>query len=143
MKPRDLKQQLLNARHQVVIFDLEGQIIESCDTIVSVETWPSANVFDQWPVLEGIRHILPELSNLEIPFRLPAVELSSFGLEGIFDFEFTIHPEHPEQIVWLMCDQSKIYRYFRRVQQERNMLLLEKEYRQNGRKITVRSALDA
>jgi len=143
MSPKDLKYQFLNRYHQVVIFDLEGNLLDSCNSMIDLQKLPTQNVFDQWPVLESIREALTQLEELEIPFRLPAVELSLPELKGIFDFEFSAHPDQEGHIVWLLIDQTRIYRYFRRVQQERNMLLLEKEYRETGRSIKVSSALDS
>ncbi|MEM6345221.1 MAG: hypothetical protein AAF927_15125 [Bacteroidota bacterium] len=142
MSLKEHKYQLLNRYHQIIIFDLEGKLLDSCNSMIDLKQLPNQNVFDQWPVLESVRPALHQLEDLEVPFRLPAVELSLPELKGIFDFEFSIHPEYPEQIVWLLIDQTRIYRYFRRIQQERNMLLLEKEYRETGRSIKVSSALD-
>ncbi|MEL7534541.1 MAG: hypothetical protein AAFN10_24760 [Bacteroidota bacterium] len=143
MSPKDLKYQFLNRYHQVIIFDLKGNLLGSCNSMIDLDQLPNQNVFDQWPVLESVRPALSQLEELDIPFRLPAVELSLPELKGIFDFEFSVHPEQPEQIIWLLIDQTRIYRYFRRIQQERNMLLLEKEYRETGRSIKVSSALDS
>ncbi|MFK7924514.1 MAG: hypothetical protein AB8H47_21335 [Bacteroidia bacterium] len=142
MKLKDLKCQLLDHQHQIIIFDLQGTILDSCNAIVDLNQISGDSIFDKWPVLESIRPALTNLADLEIPLRLPAVELSLPTLKGIFDFEFSIHPENPAHIIWMMIDQTKIYRYFRRIQQERNMLLLEKEYRETGRSIKISSGLD-
>ncbi len=142
MKLRDLKNQLLDQRAQILLFRKTGELLDSCHSLVNLEASIGRSVYDKWPVLEGIRDTVQELGIFLPHFRLPAVEFALPDLNGIFDFEFYPHPEEADQILWLMLDQSRIYRYFQRIQQERNVLLLEKEYRETGRRVHISSSFD-
>jgi hypothetical protein len=142
MKLKDLKYRLLDQRAQIIVFHKSGELLDSCHSLVNLEASIGRSVYDKWPVLEGVRATMETLGTLEPYYRLPAVEFALPDLNGIFDFEFYPHPEEPQQVLWLMLDQSRIYRYFQRIQQERNVLLLEKEYRDTGRHFHLSSPID-
>lgn len=142
MKLSSLKYQLLDQKSQIIRFHKSGELLESCHSLVDLRSSMGRSVYDKWPVLEGIRDTMQGLGQLLPHFRLPAIEFALPDLNGIFDFEFSPHPEYDDQVLWLMLDQSRIYRYFQRIQQERNVLLLEKEYRETGRTVHISSSLD-
>ena len=142
MNLNELKSQRMNEKAQILLFKREGILVDSCHSLVDLSSSFGRSVFDQWPVLESIRPILSDIGESMDFFRLPAIEFALDGLNGIYDFEFFPHPEDPELLQLLIMDQTRIYRYFQRIQQERNVLLLEKEYQQTGRNVQISSSID-
>jgi hypothetical protein len=128
-----LKMQLLNSMAQVVVFDERGRILESCQTLADFGELAQHSVFDLFPMLISMTESLTEQNDPQELLYLPGVEIRKHGLDGFFDMELKIHPKKPGVFVWLIVDQSRLYTYFRDIQQERNELRLNLEYLLNGK----------
>ncbi|MEO1452004.1 MAG: hypothetical protein AAFV07_20905, partial [Bacteroidota bacterium] len=55
------------------------------------------------------------------------VDFSLEGRHGVYDFEIYAHPRQRDLRVWMIHDHTVLYQYFQEIQQERNLLLLERE----------------
>ncbi len=133
MKPNELKHRLLNDLSQVVLFNKSGIILDSCHTLADLKSLIGKNAFENFPFLISARESL-ELLEPDMPGQTyVGVEMNEWGLDGYFDFELRLHPFHPDEYVWLIVDQTQIYRYFKEIQSERNKLRMEMEYLLTGK----------
>ncbi|MCS6821858.1 MAG: SpoIIE family protein phosphatase [Microscillaceae bacterium] len=128
------KQNYKNKRIQFVLFDLQGNIIESCDTLVNISLYQDVSIFDLSPFLESIKDVLASLilnpDKIELPLTYPRLEIPLLTREGVFDYSFETftHPETKEKyIVWIIEDNTDLYQYLWKVQQERNETAIRKE----------------
>ena len=135
MKPRELKLHLLDKLAQVVVFDREGKILESCHSLINFGGLIGKSAYDTFPILGSMREVIRSLAVAGKPMSIPRVELAFRGLTGVFDFELYVHPDNDDWVIWFLIDQTQIYEYLRKIQQERNILLVEKEDRESGRDI--------
>lgn len=133
MKPNELKNQLLNDSSQVVIFDKAGKILDSCHTLSDFKHLIGNNAFDTFPFLLTVRDSLDLLSQASPSQSYVGVEMQEYGLDGYYDLEMRLHPYHEDEYVWLIIDQTQVYRYFREIQSERNKLRMEMEYLLSGK----------
>ena len=133
MNLKELKLQLLDSHSQLVLFERAGAYIDSCNSLKDLSYLKGRSVFDEFPELEGLQKAILGLSPMDKPISLPAVDFQFNGDRGFFDFEIYAHPDNPDLAMWLLLDQTPLYRYFQEIQQQRNLLLIEKEDRKNGR----------
>lgn len=133
MKPHELKNQLLNDLSQVVIFDKTGKILDSCHTLSDFKHLIGNNAFQTFPFLLSVRESLDLLTKESPSQSYVGVEMDEYGLDGYYDLDLRIHPYHDNEYVWLIVDQTQIYRYFREIQSERNKLRMEMEYLLTGK----------
>ena len=133
MNLKELKLQLLDSHSQLIVFERTGAFIDSCNSLKDLSQLKGQSVFDQFPELEGLQKAIMELSPMDKPISLPAVDFSFKGERGYFDFEIYAHPDDPNLAMWLLLDQTPLYKYFQEIQQERNILLIEKEDRKSGK----------
>ena len=134
MNLKELKLQLLDSHSQLVVFERTGAYIDSCNSIKDLSYLKGRSVFDEFPELAGLQQAIQQLSPKDKPISLPAVDFSFNGERGYFDFEIYAHQDEPDLAMWLLMDQTPLYKYFREIQQERNMLLIEKEDQKNGKR---------
>lgn len=135
MNLRELKLHVLERYAQVVVFKRTGEIVDSCDSLAVLDAQIGASAYDVFPLLGSMKEVLAHHQSAAKPICIPCVEFSYPGCSGIFDFAFHVHPEDEALLVWAWVDQTEIYEYLRKVQQERNMLLVEKEDRETGRNL--------
>jgi hypothetical protein len=135
MNLRDLKLNILGRFAQAVVFKRDGEMVDSCDSLVRLQTLMGTSAYDVFPLLGSMRDVLSQHKSAAKPISIPCVEFSHAGRSGVFDFAFHVHPENTDLLVWIWIDQTEIYEYLRKVQQERNILLIEKEDREMGQEI--------
>lgn len=132
MSPRELKCLHLEPTAQVIIFDSTGKIIDTCNTLVKIESL-DVSLFDYYPALQSMRQIIVEQQAENAPIQLPKVDFSYYGRTGIYDMEIYAHPEIEEWFVWIVIDKTEVYNELLKMQQERNELRLWKEQLESGR----------
>lgn len=128
---RDIKYQMLGETTQIIVFHKEGQMIESCHCLSDLQSWEGKNIYEMLPLLKSMKMAFEHIGNDVID--LPCVDFVLQQRHGYYDFVFQKHPENPDHIVWLIKDQTRVYRYYQAIQQERNLLRLEKEYKDIGK----------
>ncbi|MEM9921726.1 MAG: hypothetical protein AAF990_26725 [Bacteroidota bacterium] len=115
--------------------DREGYILESCDSIFSVDFLTGQTAVKWYPFLESIFPSLQELSVGSPEIRFTRIEPGMKVLPGIYDFTFMlVQTDGQEQILWGIYDYTWLYEQFRELQQRRNELeiqrhLMEQNYR--------------
>ena len=85
------------------------------------------SVFERYPILQSLQSVLENLQPSDGPVHLPGVDFSFEGRWGYYDFELFAHPTEADQLVWVLLDNSALYKYFRPIQQERNELRAQHE----------------
>ena len=133
MNLKDLKYQYLQHRAQVIVFHKEGTILNSCHALVDIKTLVNSSAYTLFPLVQGMKEVFKTLKASSAPISLPAVDFSLQGRAGFYDMEFRTHPDDSTIILWFLLDNTPLYSYFQQIQQERNLLLIEKEDRENGR----------
>lgn len=135
MNLRDLKLHLLESLAQIVVFRKSGEILDSCDSLVGLEAVVGKSAYETFPLVESMREVINLHQNAGKPISIPCVEFTYKGFTGVFDFSFSSHPQDSQLVVWTWVDQTDIYEYLRKIQQERNMLLVDQEDEANGKDI--------
>ncbi|OEK02662.1 hypothetical protein BFP97_14525 [Roseivirga sp. 4D4] len=123
-----IKLQLIAPISQVVIFHTNGEVIDTCNTLFSVET--KRSVFDQFDFLKSIEEVFPGLP-LGERLTFEAIEWNE-GTEGLFAMEFV--KTDNIRIQWIIQDRSKDKAQIAQVQQERNESAINEEFLEIQRK---------
>lgn len=131
MNLNQLKAQLLDPSAQIILFRKDGMLVDSCESLTELEAWKEQSLYDLVPLLKSMEMAFEHIG--EEVIDLPCVDFNLNQRHGYYDFTFQQHPEDPELIIWLIKDQTRIYRYYLAIQQERNLLRLEKEYQEHGK----------
>lgn len=123
-----IKLELIAPASQVIIFHSNGDLADSCDTLIRID--PGTSVFDQFDFLKSIEEVFP---GLPIGERLTfdAVEWTE-GAEGLFAMEFV--KTDSIRIQWIIQDRSKDKAQIAQVQQERNESAINEEFLEIQRK---------
>lgn len=132
MNLSELKASLLDRETQLILFRRDGTFVASDQALSDLQEWKGKSLYDLVPLLQSLAPALQHISGSDV-IELPCVDFDFPGYCGYFDFAFQPHPEDADCLLWLIKDQTKMYRYYARVQQERNELRLEKEYRDLGK----------
>ena len=127
MKVSELKHLILDQMAQLIVFDRAGHLLESCHALVDLKAFIGSSLYERYPLLDSLKEVLQNLSSSSLPLSLPGVDFSFEGRWGYYDFELFVHPEHPNKLVWILLDNTALYRYFRPIQQERNEMLADQE----------------
>ncbi len=130
MNLRELKSLLL-VDTQLIVFRKSGIMLESCHSLTNLQPWIGHSLYESIPLLRSMRMVLEHLSVETID--IPSVDFVLGQRQGYYDFRFSLHPEDPDLILWLIKDQTRIYQSYAGIQQERNVLRMEKEYRERGK----------
>lgn len=128
---RELKYQMLSDTSQLIVFHLDGRLIETCQSLSTLESWEDKSLYEMSPLLKSMKMVFENIGTDVID--LPCVDFVLNQRHGYYDFTFQVHPENPDHIAWMIKDQTRIYRYYQSIQQERNLLRLEKEYKEIGK----------
>ena len=118
---------MLKGRIQLVLFHVDGTLLDSCDGLSNLSSLKGKSLYEFSPLLYSIKGQLFRLKKQETAIHLPAVEYDFPDREGVFDFDFKAHPQEKDQRLWFIHDLTDYYLRMQRIQQERNMLLVEKQ----------------
>ncbi|MEL6134011.1 MAG: hypothetical protein AAFR59_11670 [Bacteroidota bacterium] len=127
MKLQDLKLSYVKQFSQIVTFSHEGTFVDSCNSLVETHTWHGTSLYERFPILTSLQEAIKIMDQGPKPICLPAIEMSIEGRPGVFDFEIYVHPQDANLRVWMIYDNTSFYRYLQEIQQERNVLRMEKE----------------
>ncbi|QQS31269.1 MAG: hypothetical protein IPM47_10265 [Sphingobacteriales bacterium] len=123
----DLKQQFCFERFQTILFDRNGQLIESCNTLFDLATFETQNIFDLFPVLDGVKDALFTFSpNSSQNINIPRVEFS-FGNHSFLS-DFTVSSVLFNNTPVFVCHIQNLteqYQHLIVIQQERNESIIE------------------
>ncbi|MDP5171909.1 MAG: hypothetical protein NWR72_16790 [Bacteroidia bacterium] len=131
MTLQQLKAHVLDHSAQVIVFQKDGLMVDSCHTLSGVKSWENKSLYDSISLLRSMQFAFSHIGNEEV-IDIPCVDFVLEQRQGYYDFTFSLHPENPDLVVWLVKDQTRVYRYYAAIQQERNLLRLEKEYKERG-----------
>lgn len=120
MNLREFKYQILDRGAQVVQFDADGVMLDSCHTLADLSPQLGRSVQEEFVFAQSI---FAQLKTLQPGQSLlfEAVEFELAGRAGLFDFEFFHSPYGPHYF-WLLIDRSTLYHKLRDIQGERNRL---------------------
>jgi|GEM_PF-994254 len=112
---------------QFLLIDTEGKLVDSCDSLF--DTSKKAEEVKYWmPLLESIvdQILTLELDSPEL--FLPKIQAPMQELKGFYDFSFSkIEKNDQELILWIIYNNTKIYKDFFSYQQNRNELVLKNQ----------------
>ncbi|MEM7659821.1 MAG: hypothetical protein AAF399_27150 [Bacteroidota bacterium] len=122
-----MKYSVLAPMAQLIVFTRSGKMVDSCHTFLSIESILGESVYERYPILQSLQSVLEHLEGNDGPIHLPGVDFSFEGRSGYYDFELFAHPSEADWLVWVLLDNSALYKYFRPIQQERNELRAQHE----------------
>lgn len=119
---------MLSNLTQIIIFDKEGSIVESNDTLFNSNEIGATPVYLYFPLIESIFHLL---FKKDIDFQ--GVEVENKLLAGVYDYSFRAIPkDNSNYIEWTIEDRTNEYNHKRIQQQERQENIIrqqQKDYR--------------
>ncbi len=112
---------------QFILIDMKGNLVDSCNSLF--ETREKETEVKEWmPLLESIVNqvLLLEMDSPEL--FLPKIQAPMQELKGFYDFSFSkIEMDERQFILWIIYDNTKIYKDFFSYQQNRNELVLKNQ----------------
>lgn len=110
---------------QVVIFDLEGMVLDSCDSIFAIDR--SRAVFDQFIFIESLREVFNSVPD-GWKESFPSVEWPE-GDKQLFDLDFEKMVQDGKSLIqWVIKDDSENYSKLLDLQQTRNEKAIGEEF---------------
>lgn len=131
MNLNELKLSLIQSKTQIIVFGKDGPILNSCESMERIGSFVNSSLYDMDPLFKSMERQIKAMGISDQPIFIPCVEFDFLGRKGFFDFQLSVHPDYPDLRVWLVVDNSPVYKYYQKIQQQRNELLLEKETRGN------------
>ncbi len=123
-----VRQQKLANFCQIILLDLEGNVVESCNSIFDATPFMDIPVYEWFPFIESVFPTLSTLNPNQPELLYSKVEKPSAFLQGYYDFSFSkIDVEKKEHILWELFDYTTLYRDFRLYQQKRNDLEIQRQ----------------
>ncbi len=129
---------LLELTHyQIVMFDKNGSLIDSCDSVFPLQHLKNQNIYEIFFFLDGMQDIL---NNLQKPLLLPLMRPNIKDFEDkIFNFTFKKEvfdpianrnstPETPLNVVWIIEDITETSLRQQEIQQESRVAQIDKEF---------------
>ncbi|MBV6647181.1 MAG: LytTR family transcriptional regulator [Cyclobacteriaceae bacterium] len=124
MNLNELKLAYFKRRSQIVVFDHDGIVLESCNTLSSISN--GINLFEEIPFMQGLQH---EIAKLRIgePVIYNCIHTSVFDYQSFFDFIIRkVEDGDDVKWVWLIYDFHEQYENILELQQQRNVSHLQK-----------------
>ncbi|MEN8249198.1 MAG: PAS domain-containing sensor histidine kinase [Bacteroidota bacterium] len=117
MNFNSLKAELTGSSIQLIVFDLKGNLISSCNTLFELTDKNITNsLYNHIPILESLQDGFKTLTNGE-KLKFPCMWFDSFGKSGYFDYIFSRKDDY---IIWILHDLNEVYVHQIKLQQERN-----------------------
>ena len=114
---------------QTILFDLNGQIIESCDTLFSASSFSNTSVVEWFDLMESIFSSILELKVGDQEISFTKVHAPCEDLPGFYDFTFSkIKIKNSEYILWYTYDYTHVYQELLDYQQKKNELDIQRQY---------------
>ena len=134
----NLKLEHIGHTIQIVIFNREGDLIDTCNSIIKFD--PGTNLFEHVVFLESIKS---ELQNLTIENQLDYHCISNpFGNDYAYDFSFELDKE--AQIIWYLSNYTSQYNQVRDIQQSRNDgAIIKEKLNKLNKKLSIEKELIA
>ncbi len=116
----------LSRNIQFILFDIHGDLLESCDSLFSTHDLRKQIVYEWFPFLEGIADVLQMMKpGQEMLFQ--KVQKPSAQLPGAYDFNFLRPAAKPHTLLLIITDYTQIYHQYQALQQQFNELYIEKQ----------------
>ena len=123
------KTNYLAKRSQFVIFDFDGLLLNSCNTLIDLSQYKSNSLFEKFPIIESL---CAQFNDLEVngeTISIPRIEMKIDEEDRYFDYIFSkIEVENSHSILLIINDYTAQYEYLIKVQQERNEAIVDNEY---------------
>jgi len=111
---------------QFILFNMEGKLLESCDSLFPTSTLRNQTVFGWFPFLEGIEDVLQMMeSGQEMLFQ--RIQKPSALLPGAYDFKVLRPRTENDALLLIITDYTELYRQYQALQQRFNELYIEKQ----------------
>ena len=117
----NIKLRMLSPKCQVTLFDVQGNVLQSCDTLLKTE--PERSIFYQFDFLLSIQEVLVNLEK-ETPLEFDLIEWQE-QREGLFGMNF--QKIDAATIQWFIWDRSDEKDQILSVQQARNNSAINEE----------------
>ncbi len=134
MLANDYKIKFLSQKAQIVLFNEKGRLLETCNTLIDVQSYKDRSLYDVFAFLESIQSSLIELGKEGGELYFPRVEVLYNQKEWVFDFIFKRQVEDLSTIVWIIQDLTSQYKYLYHVQKERNESIIQQELLEHKQK---------
>ncbi len=128
MTLKDHKSQFISNKVQIILFNKEGQLIDSCDTLFTVTVKERNTLYDVFPFIESIKSNLVLLRPNASALHFPRIEFFHENVAIICDFTFYANANNPDEIVWCIQDFTPQYQYLMAMQQERNESIVRNQH---------------
>lgn len=123
IKLKELQTIYLNKRHQFILLNGLGQIIESSNSLVNLFEYYHQSIFDVVPFFESIRsEIFSVEENSNCSYN--CIGMNFAGKQGVYDVIFF---KSEETIVCVLEDRAENYQHWLSIQQERNDTIVDRE----------------
>ncbi|MGK0389915.1 MAG: hypothetical protein ACI94Y_002660 [Maribacter sp.] len=123
-----IRQQKLAHFCQVILIEKDGNVVESCDSIFNTSTLTQYSVSEWFPFIESVFYSLEHLKVGDAKLLFSKVEEPAPFLQGYYDFSFSrIEMKGKEYILWELFDYTTLYEDFKKYQQKRNELEIQRQ----------------
>lgn len=123
-----IRQQKLARFCQVILIGIDGNLVESCDSIFNTAPLAQYPVAEWFPFIESVFYSLKGLNIGDDNLLFSKVEKPAPFLQGYYDFSFSkIEMKEQEYILWELFDYTILYEDFKRYQQKRNDLEIQRQ----------------
>jgi len=121
----------LSRNTQFILFNLQGKLLESCDSLFSTKALRHKIVFEWFPFLESVSYALqmmePGQEMLFQRLQKPAIQLL-----GAYDFKIVRPLTEQNMFLLTIMDYTQMYRQYQDLQQQYNELYIEKQSRERS-----------
>ena len=112
-----IRQQKLARFCQVILIGMDGNVVESCDSIFDTTSLSKRPISEWFPFVESVFYSLEYLNVDDDNLLFSKVEKPAPFLQGYYDFTFSkIEMEGKEYILWELFDYTTLYEDFKKYQ---------------------------
>ncbi len=126
MNLKAYKTKFLESWVQFVVFDTNGNFVDSCDTLFSISE-SNANLFPDIPFLESIKELFTTLKTGDT-INFPCIKTEVKNYSAFCDYIFyKINYQERFCILWIIADFTEHYTNLTTLQQQRNESVIQQE----------------